>query len=477
MVSEPLISFNPCFVYLQMLTNNFEHFVMTPIKCPPPKIVAVTRSLKSKNARKKNIMDDDELCLKDDDFINDDDSLSSFDSKDLIEFERDEPLIDLSEDNVQEKSTGDTVSEKNARNSTTLLTLLNVLESGRATQTTETARDESCAEDDFSEALPFPPKKSSSSSSRAVPTECPGACAGTSGKTDNLSTVFPPLSIQPENPSIVKNRALQSENFFCGVEVTLKAPESDERDVRAGIDEKFIDSTPQNSHQCQSEKSEENFASTSISFSCSNCLTEACTCKPLDKVDSGKSSVDGANKEREIFSFCYFQKFQQQQVEVKSEVDTNNNREAVNNQNSVDESLSLSRVNQESATNDDERFKFLSPHTSQRKFPPKFYSSTSSLNQDCFEASSRLKRLEERFKGFSYTKKLLRSSKLFSKSEEILSSYGKEFKSSDSLNPTIPFPLSTTTLSENCLRQLTDEGEDRKQEIRTSSSENISGEF
>jgi hypothetical protein len=392
-----------------MLTNSFEDFVMTPIKCPPPKIVAVKRSLKKQKRISQNIMDDDELSSKED-FINDDDSLSSFDSKDLIEFERDEPLIDLSE-NVENSSVQDTVSDKNAKNSTTLLSLLEMLEIGNITRAKETKIISSCAEDDFSSKLP----SSSSSSSPSFPVECPSACATSSGKTDNLSTVFPPS----ENLSFAKNVAGQCEDIKSEVKETLKSPEGEVCESEKGIDVKVIDSTLK-------KISCENF-----SIHCENLQV-----KTLDEFDE----------------------------KVKS--DTNNNHESVCNQNSKDST-------HENLTNENECFEFLSPRTSQRKLPPKFYSSTNSLNQDCFEASSRLKRLEERFKGFSYTKKLLRSSK-FSKSEEILSSYGKtsEFKPLNS--------VSSSTLSENCLRQLTvddlEEDCERKAENLERRDE-ISGEF
>lgn len=456
---------------------------MTPIKCPPPKIVAVKRSLRGANRHKQNIMDDDELSAKED-FINDEDSLSSFDAKDLIEFERDELLIDLSENSyvppaAQKPSSQDTVSSMNARNSNTLLTLLDMLEIGSVTRASEMARLESCAQDAVSDTNPLASKKSSSSSLLNIPVECPSACAPTSGKTDELSTVFPPLSIQPENPSIVKNCSRRSENFNSDGRRTLKVSASVEvkgRDVRARVDEKTIDSTLQSSHQCQSEKSNEKFLSSSISL-------DSLQSRDLIKDFSNSKNDKDSEKHDETLDkekFCHYnhrQQSQQQQNYLKAELsDTNNNRESVCNQN--DSSLTLLKKC-ESLSNDEldasDNLKFLSPHTSQRKLPPKFYSSTNSLNRDCFEASTRLKRLEERFKGFSYTKKLLRSSKLFSKSEEILSSYGKDLSSSS-----IPqFPLSSTTLSENCLRQLTGEEDEAQANYprKTLSSDEISGEL
>lgn len=457
---------------------------MTPIKCPPPKIVAVKRSLKSKISKKKNIMDDDDELSNKDDFINDDDSLSSFDAKDLIEFERDEPLIDLSENDAPFDPIRDTVRDKNAKNSSTLLSLLDMLEIGSVTRATETARLGRCAQDDCTDRLPFVSKTSSSSSLQNIPVECPGACAASSGKTDKLSTVFPPLSIQPENPSIVKNRSRHSETLISDDKADLKPSDGSDGDgwrVREGIDVNLIDSALRKSRERQSENSRENFA-TSVDFDCS---IKACSCSTRDR--------ESSNKEKEIFTPCHFNHRNQQLHDVNPKVlsdarvkvqiepsDTNNNRESVCNQNSVDESSSLSQ--KDDVSND--CLEFLSPHTSQRKLPPKFYSSTNSLNRDCFEASSRLKRLEERFKGFSYTKKLLRSSKVFSKSEEILSSYGraKEFKSCDSLNSSEPL---ASTFSEKCLRQLTGDGveaqKDYEQDIagrrRTSSNDEIAGEF
>lgn len=475
---------------------------MTPIKCPPPKIVAVKRSLKSKiSSKKANFMDDDDELSSKDDFINDDDSLSSFDSRDLIEFERDEPLIDLSEDGAPPDPIRDTVRDKNARNSSTLLSLLDMLEIGSVTRATETARLGRCAEDATVEALPFVSKTSSSSSLQNIPVECPGACATSSGKTDKLSTVFPPLSIQLENPSIVKNSSRHTETLINDDKNSLKPAYGAERDgwrVREGIDENFIDSEWRDSRKSNervSEKSSENFATTSIQLARDEfeCPLESCSCPA-----SSHGADENPNKGKDIFQLCHHQQLQHdvsssQVLKLKVQIeasDTNNNRESVCNQNSVDESSSASydcfaKVDSESS----ESLKFLSPHTSQRKLPPKFYSSTNSLNRDCFEASSRLKRLEERFKGFSYTKKLLRSSKVFSKSEEILSSYGraKEFKSCDSLNSSEPFASSSssTTLSEKCLRQLTGDGVEAQKDYvrdiaggrRTSSNDEIAGEF
>lgn len=477
---------------------------MTSIKCPPPKIVAVKRSLKKSN--KANIMDDEDLCLKED-FINDSDSLSSFDSKDLIEFESEEFLIDLSEEPDvppcdQTHATRDTVSSMNAKNSTTLLSLLDLLEIGNVMRTTETELLGSCARDVVFDTSPFVSKTSSSSSSANIPGGYPGACATSSGKTNHPSSVFPPLSIQPENPSIVKNCSPREEAIKFEVKETLKTSESGQiggESAREGIDGKRIDSTLQNSHQCQSEKAKENFVSTSIDFSCSkpDCSIKTPSCKDevkcCNKVESAEQSSD---KERENCHYNHHQQQPQQQDNVNSvnsntqskvekpidQCDSNNNRESVCDQNSLDDSLLLSRDHGAFTDDSDKHLKFLSPHTSQRQFPPNFFSSSTSLNQDNFEASTRLKRLEERFKGFSYTKKLLRSSKVFSKSEEILSSYGKakEF-TCEPLNSSIHFPLSTSTLSENCLRQLTAEedcGKDKvKKRQRASSSDEISGEF
>lgn len=468
-------------------------------------------------------MDDDDLSLKSD-LINDNESLTSLDSKDLIEFERDEPLIDLSEESDvppadKKNSTKDTIGSLNVKNSNTLLTLLDLLEIGNVMRTTERELLGRCAEDDVSDRNPSVAKTSSSSSLQNIPVESPGACATSSGKTDEVSSVFPPLSVEPENPSIAKNSSRLLKILISESRESLKSSESieiDDQSLRDGIDVKDIDSTLRKSNQFESENFEENFVSTSNSLSCSSndCSSEICCCLPEEtgeEVDK-KVSRENLDKESEKSGFCHYNHRQQQhpndesvnvipdaqlKVQVKEKVDelyeqsdTNNNRESVCNQNSFDEASPSSRVNHESSTKHeefDEKLKFLSPNTSQREFPPRFFScSTNSLNQDCFEASSRLKRLEERFKGFSNTKKLLRSSKLFSKSEEILSSYGKakEFKLCDSLNSSIQFPLPSTTLSENCLRQLTEvEGEaesdykDKERVKKASSSDGISGEF
>lgn len=456
MVAQPsLIASCFLFIPLQMIASTvYEDFVMTPIKCPPPKIVAVKRSLK--RPTKKNIMDDDDDEMLS---VNDNDSLSSFDTKDLIEFEKDEPLIDLSDSEPPDVHISqDTMLDKN---STTLLSLLDLLEIGSRKETEDTT---SCAEG----ALPFVPLTSSSSSLQNIPVECPGACATPSGKTDKLSTVFPPLSIEPENLSLVKNHCHDTEASKSGESEGLKSPASDNRTVdereREGIDENFIDSTTLRISQS------ENFTSTSISFSSQP--GSDCSIKARDSSESHRNESEN------------YQKNPGASEKSTNELsDTNNNHESVCNQNSVEKSLASSFELAAVVTHDtsakqqkhqnqqrddseyDENLKFLSPHTSQRKLPPKFYSSTSSLNQDCFEASSRLKRLEERFRGFSYTKKLLRSSKVFSKSEEILSSYGrvKEFDSLNSPSSQHQFPLSSTTLSENCLRQLTENEKSEEQ--------------
>lgn len=104
--------------------------------------------------------------------------------------------------------------------------------------------------------------------------------------------------------------------------------------------------------------------------------------------------------------------------------DNNNNCHSVVDQNKDNKEKSVfSSWSQLTEPKYSEKFDFLSKNTSQSANPPKWFSSNNELNRDCFEASQRLKRLEERFKGFAYTKKLLGSSKLFSKSEEILNKY------------------------------------------------------
>jgi hypothetical protein len=494
-----------------------EDFVMTPIKCPPPKIVAVKRSLKRKSNIKANIMDDE------DDFINEEENFSDNDDKnrdnvqDLIEFEKEEPLIDLSDESANvlpQSAIQDTVKDKNAKNSSSTITmLLDLLEIGSIItgsntygRKSETESVGSCAKDDDCDTLPSlsQGKKSSlpSSSLIVLPLEEPGACAHNSaGKTDNLSSfpssLPPPLSaIQPENPSIVKNYLNLGEKSEKSVQkeaIKLREREHNRSELKLrGIDENFIDSTElQDSKEKPSIfQSPSVVASSKYSCCCCSSPLSVCSCsesaaeslinkedndsvKKLTFVDKSSSVVDDDDDDvhQHIEKKSSAQVVNVNVIESKETSDNNNNRESVCNQNSLNDSL----VYLSKASKDINFLSFLSPNTSQRKLPPKFYSSTNSLNRDsCFEASSRLKRLEERFKGFSYTKKLLRSSKVFSKSEEILSTYGKdtEFKSltfsannTNSLNSSsllqLPLTKSTSSLSsstftENCLRQLED---------------------
>lgn len=444
-------------------TSYGEDFIMTPIKCPPPKIVAVTRSLKKKKEyseaidKKKNIMDDCE-----NDFVNEEDGncSSSDDIKDLIEFEKEEPLIDLSE----VISTQDTIADMNAKNSnsSTITMLLDLLEIGSIITSASKSETEimgSCAKDDDYDTFPsLSSTKKSSSSLTVLPLEYPGACAnGDTEKTDNSSSIpsLPqPLSaIQPENSSIVKNylNSLDKIRIFNDKSIINSTNRIDNsiETVREGIDGNFIDLNCLRKNSREEKSSSSIFTSTSKSsrvnesskfICCCSTVGESCKCNQID------NSTE--NNEKKDTKFILQKKDKDShvvQLETKKEEsvsDKNNNCESVFNQN---------------ITKDDISFNFLSPNTSQRKLPPKFYSSTNSLNRDsCFEASSRLKRLEERFKGFSYTKKLLRSSKVFSKSEEILCSYEKDYKTefkpfysesntSDSLNSSslLQFPLTT----------------------------------
>jgi hypothetical protein len=492
-----------------MLTNSYDYedFVTTQIKCPPPKIIAVKRSLKRRPLSlqdTQNFMDDEDLLMKKDlDFINeDDDSFSSIESKDLIEFEPDEPLIDLSDDVTDGencKLSQDTINCKNARNSSTLSSLLDLLEVGNVTRTTETEILGSCADDISYDSEGSTTKKSSSSSLMDIPVDEISACAISSGKTDELSTVFPPLSFELEKPSFAKSIGHNKVKFSSEIVETLISRDCDvsvkESELKKDNFAKIIDSTLQKLNHSESENSDcENSISTSINL-LQNLSNSICSKEFIQSAENGcENSVKGNSKEKkeenkENSVFCHnhhqeetssasdvnsiqsklIQKKKSEKSLLVESSDSNNNRESVCNQNSLS-SLSLSRsllanlaklnvdVREEKS---EEGLEFLSPHTSQSKLPPKFFSSTNSLNQDVnFEASSRLKRLEERFKGFSYTKKLLRNSKVFSKSEEILSSIGraKEFEKTceDPLNSTFTCSLSTSTLSENCLRRLTE---------------------
>lgn len=518
-----------------------EDFVMTPIKCPPPKIVAVKRSLKRKKKNiLKNIMDDD----GDDSDVKEEimsvESFDECDAKDLIEFEKEEPLIDLSDNSNDEKNIRDTVKDMNEKNSnsSTITMLLDLLEIGSIISSSgknETAIVGSCAEDDDYDTLPTLGKQkkisSSSSSLNELPLESPSACAHVDTEKTDLSSVLPslpqPLSaIQPENPSIVKKYSTYLEKLKeFDDKSSQKLKESDlesEDKVFKGIDKSFIDFERLQKKFTQKPEEEKSSIFTSIlrKSSCVNesskisccssndCSTSSCTnsneiVKTQLSLISSVTSVQEDNDQK-IFNTDLIVKedkekeedLQQQQLQYNNNIsaqlvnslgqeskvvvveessDKNNNRESVCNQNfslfsksddSDADGKILKVVEGELGDKAAVSFDFLSSKTSQRKLPPKFYSSTTSLNQEsCFEASTRLKRLEERFKGFSYTKKLLRSSKVFSKSEEILSSVGKdrEFKSkfysgsntTDSLNSSslLQFPLTTSsTLSDNSLR-------------------------
>lgn len=407
-----------------------EDFVITPIKCPPPKIVAVKRSLKSK--LKANFMDEDDSDVKDD-FINEEDE-----SKDLIEFEReDQPLIDLSD------NSDDTVKDMNEKNSSgTITMLLDLLEIGSIINNNKSdfvckSEREECAGDDCGSLPTSTLSKSSSSSVKRIPIESPGACARVSAGNAELST-FPSLPPQPltENPSIVKNLA---DNLVKSGESEAKKFENSSKEslniAISGIDDLSIDLERLQKLQGNLQQLREKEENLSSIFTSSGNIPTASSSK-----DSSALSCQISTDEHVTLLNC-------ERVKVDDGVTSDKN----NNQIKLD---------------------FLSPNTSQRKLPPKFYSSTNSLNRsDCFEASSRLKRLEERFKGFSYTKKLLRDSKLFSKSEEILSSYGteSEFSGTKSLNLTCRLPFTT----ESSLVQLKECEDDKKDYVNNFSSDKL----
>jgi hypothetical protein len=471
-----------------------DDFVMTPIKCPPPKIVAVKRSLKSKlskdKKKKSNIMDDENDSDVKDDFINEEEDEDA--NKDLIEFENEdnvEPLIDLTDScDSKEVTSNDTIKDMNERNSnansSTITMLLDLLEIGsiingtnKAMCASEREDVEGCAqENDFASLPTSTLRKSSSSSSRSFPLEGPGACArANNGNTDKLSSIpslpQPLTAIQPENPSIVKNSSVKlGKSEESGDNLDKKSSESALHVALAGIDQLSVDlsriqrlrdDTEENLQQLRREKSSSSIlASSEIkilaeeSQSSSKDSSHSCSEEQLERGEKDKEGEEQEKKSAdEHVTFPNrdgVTQFAQQQRREEEE----NLRKSSDSNNNYFECNSTS-------------FDFLSPHTSQRKLPPKFFSSTNSLNRsDCFEASSRLKRLEERFKGFSYTKKLLRSSKAFSKSEEILCSYGKESEftnvAADSATDTLNsapllhnFSLTTpSTFSANCLRQL-----------------------
>lgn len=422
-----------------------EDFVITPIKCPPPKIVAVKRSLKSK--LKANFMDDDNDSDVKDDFINDEDE-----SKDLIEFEREEqPLIDLS-DNSNNSTSDDTLKDMNERNSSanggTITMLLDLLEIGSIINNNKSdfvcqSEREDCAGDDCASLPTSTPKKSSSSSLTSVPLESPGACARVRAGNAELSTIpstIPSLPPQPltENPSIVKNfadnlaKSGESEEKFA--EKCAESANEPLQVALSGIDDLSVDLERLQKLQENLQQLREKEEKLSSIFTSSGTIIPSAASSSKDSSNLSCSTAD-------------------EHVTLPN----------------ID-AASCARLVTSDSNNNQIKLDFLSPHTSQRKLPPKFYSSTNSLNRsDCFEASSRLKRLEERFKGFSYTKKLLRDSKLFSKSEEILSSYGTESEFSgttESLNSTRRLPFT----SEDSWRQVKECGDDKQDYVNNLAS-------
>lgn len=457
-----------------------EDFVMTPIKCPPPKIVAVKRSLKSKSSSSKTdngkILDEENDSDVKDDFIDEEEE----DAKDLILFEpEEEPLIDLSDNpNSNESRSDDTIKDMNEKNSSTITMLLELLEIGSIINSNnnkvckrETENVESCAQENDYALLPSSTQRKSSSSSSSFPLESPGACALTdTGNTDKLSSIpsLPqPLTaaIQPENPSIVKNssdkggKSVESADKFnkkLGDSVNEPLHIALGRIDQLSIDFKRIQKLKNETAKNLQELQEKEEKSSSIFASSANILTVT---KPSSKDSSHSCSKENQNTSRQD---------KEEKQKANDEHVTLPNSEGVTQNFAQGKKFNSDSNNNNSIECNQNKLNFLSAHTSQRKLPPKFYSSTNSLNRsDCFEASSRLKRLEERFKGFSYTKKLLRSSKVFSKSEEILSSYGIESEfningvcgTSETLNSNSSlldqFPLTTpSTFSENCLRQL-----------------------
>lgn len=502
---------------------NCEDFVMTPIKCPPPKIVAVKRSLKkSLNEKINTSLLDDDFEPEKSDLWDDEVSLNSeefnnlSDIKDLIEFEVDEPLIDLSDDShhldTSSASEDTIIACKNAKNSSTLLSLLDLLENGTKDDGwKETTSPFTCAQDVNCMKNPSVSQTSLSSveSLARVPlgSDTSSACATTGN--DDLSSNQP--SHPPENSSIAKNF-----NFICeplASDSKISSANSEAPGVQVYIElenqKTCKDSVElKKSVKCSCEENSSSVQELKLHYPCdaSECSLEL-TFSNLDISTNSAARESGRQSRSEIWNlnkeenfFNHYQKshqHQQQQdqhlksnvnVVVKSEYsDTNNNRESITNNNKLDspkrvdfQSVNHSARSSDVKTKDDNTnvHKFLSPNTSQHKLPPRWFSSTNSLKEDSFEASHRLKRLEERFRGFSYTKKLLRNSKVFSKSEEILSAYGRAKEFVDPclkpLNSSVEFPVTLATLSENTL--IAKEEKEDIDTIKASSSNDISGE-
>lgn len=508
---------------------NCEDFVMTPIKCPPPKIVAVKRSLKKSLNEKinTNLLDDDfepdKSDLWDDEVsVNSEEFNNLSDIKDLIEFEVDEPLIDLSEDSHLDTSSAseDTIIAcKNAKNSSTLLSLLDLLENGTKDDSwKETTLPFTCAQDVNSIKNPSVSKTSVSSveSLSRIPlgSDTSSACATTGN--DDLSSNQP--SHPPENSSIAKKFNFICEPLASDSKISSAYSEAPGVQVHVGLENQKTcrDSVElKKSHKCSCEE-KSSVQKLKLHYPCdaSECSLEL-TFSNLDistnsaARESGRESrseIRNLNKDENFFN--HYQKshqHQQQDQHLKSDVnvdvkvsllsehsDTNNNRESVTNKNIPDyprkDFKSVNKcaqsVSSDVKTKDDNPnvHIFLSPNTSQHKLPPRWFSSTNSLKEDSFEASHRLKRLEERFRGFSYTKKLLRNSKVFSKSEEILSAYGRAKEFVDPclkpLNSSVEFPVTLATLSENTLiaKDCREKDFDTKHITTASSNNDISGE-
>lgn len=398
-------------------------------------------------------MDDENDSEVKDDFINEEEE-----SKDLIEFEReDQPLIDLSEcsNNSTSDDTLKDMNEKNSNgNSSTITMLLDLLEIGSIINNNKSnfvckSETENCAGDDCTSLPTSTLKESSSSSLTSFPLESPGACARVNAGNSELST-FPSLPPQPlaENPSIVKNLA---DNLVkSGESEAIKTEDTSKESLHialSGIDDLSIDLERLQKLQENLQQLREKEEKLSSIFTSSGNIPRTASSSKDSSALSCSGEISKVEKEEK----------------VTDEHVTLPNCEGVK----ADDEVTSDKNNNEIT------LEFLSPNTSQRKLPPKFYSSTNSLNRsDCFEASSRLKRLEERFKGFSYTKKLLRDSKIFSKSEEILSSYGIESEFSgtaESLNSSRKLPFFTT---ENSLSRLKECENDKKDYHNNFSSDN-----
>lgn len=470
----------------KLLSRNHVDFVTTPITSPPTKNLAVKRSLKvSKTPMKmktsctidcsedkKDILD---FLCSDEETRNDSNQSENEYLIDLIDFES-PPLIDLSE--AEEDVSN--VSFLNARNIEQSKALTEFLKEFNDNVDDEREHsEESCAMEETSELSHSEESSATTNSTTSTiyiplhesPAE-PDCAAQQNACAEICSSTTLPSNIQNHHSvdssidenyvqDIVPSVDCSIDNCLLYLDLNSSRPCATDLEESRGVFVKKASSperlnisiincaiSSNKSHRDKEDLSQEKISFnrvsdlnlSSASFSASvdeqdslqeslhfepNCdsLTKkesSCHCSHLKNDGAKKSLVKDKSPEKS------FDKTENSSsVEIVND-DNNNNCQSVVNQNKEDikEKCVFSSWSQLTEPKYSEKFDFLSKNTSQSVNPPKWFSSSNNeLNSDCFESSQRLKRLEERFKGFAYTKKLLGSSKLFSKSEEILNKY------------------------------------------------------